>query len=314
MSHMNVISHIVYPVVIAQSANIYRTHKEKPSLFHWKQLLLIGLCGGLPDILSPHLALGSRYNSYTHSLWFLLAGLVIAVVLARKFKRYRKLIYVCWFAVLFHLFCDMIAGGINLLAPFGEMIVGRHYLPFNLWIPLDIAGVLILFIPPIYNKVPARARSLVLVSGLAVAIGTPLVVFSLINSEIFLLKRISASEVDPVQLESTYQVINTLFEKWQAGVFEPLSDTFTEEMKEAMNPQMQKSNHESTLEVFGDYQGIEFAEAVTARFFLSRDTLYRFRIKFSKMEHPSEIGLVINSNGKISGVRMRREYISKVLD
>ena len=156
LTRMNVISHIVYPVVFAQSANIYGIHKRNTRFFHWKYLLLIGLCGGLPDILSPHLALGARYNSFTHSLWFLLVTLVSAFFLARKFQKYKTVIYFCWFAVLFHLLCDMVAGGINLLAPFGEMIIGRHYLPFDLWIPLDIAGVLFLIIPPLYNRCPVR--------------------------------------------------------------------------------------------------------------------------------------------------------------
>ncbi len=52
---MNIVSHIVYPIVSAQSANVYRAHKQKTSFFNWKHLLLIGLCGGLPDILSPNM-------------------------------------------------------------------------------------------------------------------------------------------------------------------------------------------------------------------------------------------------------------------
>ncbi len=311
---MNVISHIVYPVVFAQSVNVYRTHKAKSSLFHWKQLLLIGLCGGLPDILHPHLALGARYNSFTHSLWFLLVALIAAFFLAWKFKSYKRLIYVCWFAVLFHLFCDMIAGGINLLAPFGEMTVGRHYIPFNLWVPLDIVGVLILFIPPLYNRAPARARALVLVSGLAVAISVPWMAFSFIKSETFLIKRMSASDLDPERLDNTRQVLNTLFDNWRAGVFEPLPDAFTEKMRAAMQPHEQKSYYNEILSVFGDYRGFEFAEAVTVRFNLSRDILFRFRVQFSKMKQPSEVSLVVNSNGRISGMRLRREYESKVLD
>ncbi len=311
---MNVISHIVYPVVFAQSANVYRIYKTKSSIFHWKHLLLIGLCGGLPDILNPHLALDARYNSYTHSVWFLLAALVATFFLARKFQKYKKLIYCCWIAVLFHLICDMIAGGINLLAPFGEMVVGRHYIHFNLWVPLDIVGVLILFIPPLYNRAPVRARSLVLVSSLAVAIGVPWMAFSFIKSETFLVKRMSASDVDPVRLDSTRKVLNTLFDNWQAGIFDPLPDIFTAEMQAAMQPQGQESYYKEILRAFGDYQGNVFAEAVTVRFNLSPDTLYRFRVQFSKVKQPSEISLVVNSNGKISGVRTRRVYDSKVLD
>ena len=310
---MNVISHIVYPVVFAQSANIYGIHKRNTRFFHWKYLLLIGLCGGLPDILSPHLALGARYNSFTHSLWFLLVTLVSAFFLARKFQKYKTVIYFCWFAVLFHLLCDMVAGGINLLAPFGEMIIGRHYLPFDLWIPLDIAGVLFLIIPPLYNRCPVRIRPAVLVAGLAVAIGVPWIMFSHLDSETLLMKRIPAAEIDRVQLDSTRRILNPLFGKWQSGVFEPLPDIFTEEMHEAWRPEGQESFYKDILGAFGDCQGIEFVETVAVRFNLSPDTIYRFKVQFSKMERPSEIGLVINSKGKISGVRMRSEYTSKVL-
>ena len=59
---MNVISHAVYPVLIAQSVNLYRVYHRAPSAFKAKSLLLIGICGGLPDILSPHLGLEDRIS------------------------------------------------------------------------------------------------------------------------------------------------------------------------------------------------------------------------------------------------------------
>jgi hypothetical protein len=141
---MTIVSHIIYPIVAAQSANIYRVHSGKPSLFNWKQLLIIGLCGGLPDILSPHVRLADRYESFAHSLWFFLVAIFLSAMLSIKLHKYQKLICFCLGAITLHLVGDMIAGGINIFAPFGVMIIGKYYILPRYWISLDLIGILFL--------------------------------------------------------------------------------------------------------------------------------------------------------------------------
>jgi hypothetical protein len=149
---MNIVSHIIYPVIAAQTANVYRVCRDKPSYFTGKQLLLIGLCGGLPDILSPHLRLTARYQSASHSLGFLIFALLASVLLSIIFRKYQKLILFCFFAIALHLVCDMVAGGINLYAPFGRMIVGKYFIPPRYWIALDLLGILLLVVLSLYYE------------------------------------------------------------------------------------------------------------------------------------------------------------------
>lgn len=61
---MNIVAHMIFPVASAQLVNICRVHVGKPRVFNWKHLLIIGVCGGLPDILSPHTGLTAGYNSF----------------------------------------------------------------------------------------------------------------------------------------------------------------------------------------------------------------------------------------------------------
>jgi hypothetical protein len=75
---MNIVSHVLYPMAFAQSADAYRSHNGKAAFFNWKNLLLIGLFGGLPDIITPHINLESRHDSFSHSIWFLLAALFVS--------------------------------------------------------------------------------------------------------------------------------------------------------------------------------------------------------------------------------------------
>jgi hypothetical protein len=309
---MNIVSHILYPIAFAQSADAYRTYNRKAAFFNWKHLLLIGLSGGLPDILYPHLHLGSRYHSFTHSLWFLLAALSISFMLAWRFKFHRALIYFCLFALLFHLLCDMIAGGINIFAPSGKMIIARNYIPARYWIPLDVTALLFFCLFCLYSKCRARVRSIFLISGLVVGIGGAGLAFSKLDSETFFLKRISASQMSLVQLEKAQRVY-ALFEKWQAGTFEHLSNEYTEEIRRAMTPEFQESFFRKATRSFGDYQGIAFAEMVTARFNYPHILIYRFKASFSRTLQQPEIRISFDTNGKISSFSWSDKFNDRLM-
>ncbi len=310
---MNIVSHIVYPIVLAQSANAYRTHKRQVALFNGKQLLLIGLCGALPDLIYPHLALSSRYTSIFHSLWFVAAAFFLAFLLVRKFPKFRSLIYFCWLAACLHLLCDMITGGINLYAPFGNKVIGDSYIPLKYWLSLDVTGVLFLVPAVLYTRNPTRARSFVFVTALAVAVSGASLAFISLDQETFFLKKTRAADLDPEEFMEAERLADDLFAKWQAGSFKSLSSAFADEVRIEQTPERQESDFKRIQRRFGDYQAIIFVELIAARFYFPRVAVFRFKGSFSRMSQQPEIWIVFNSNGKVSDFGIRERFNEKFL-
>jgi hypothetical protein len=310
---MNVISHIAYPVLFAQSANLCRIQNHKTSFFKGKHLLLIGICGGLPDILSPHLGLEERYNSFSHSIFFLLLAAIAGAILLRIFPGHKRLIYVCWSAAAFHFLCDMIAGGINLFGPFGRMVVGKHYLPFRFWIPLDVAGILFSAVTLSISKCSGRARAVILISGCALALCGAGIVSATFDFEALLTKKLPASRIDSTQLEQARRVWDDLLTRWRVGTFERLPDRFTDKVRDRLTPQLQMMLFEQIQREYGDFQGMAFVEAIAARFYFPRMVAYRFKGAFAKTSHRPEIGIWFDHNGKVSALIFRDEWKNKIL-
>jgi membrane-bound metal-dependent hydrolase YbcI (DUF457 family) len=310
---MNVISHVVYPALLAQSANIYHIRNHKAPIFKAKHLLLIGLCGGLPDILSPHLGLEDRYQSFSHSIWFLLLMLAATWILAWRFPKHAKLMVVCFFATAFHLLCDMMAGGINLYGPFGRQILGSYYISFHYWIPLDISGILLLLVSILYARVPARARPIALVSGLIIAgVGTG-IAFTSFDMESVLTKKIPAAKITPARLEQALHPWNSLIKKWDSGVFEELSNEFAVNLREGFTPQAQKEFYAQMKSEYGDFRGLKLVEVKAARFYFPRISVYRFIGAFSKTEMHPEISILFDGQGKVTGLIFREKWKDKIL-
>jgi hypothetical protein len=310
---MNIVSHALFPIVFAQAINGYYTHNRKPLLFGWKPLLLIGLTGALPDILSPHFSFESRYTSLTHSIMFLLTAAVVSLIVAWRFQRFRTLSYFCFFAILLHFICDMISGGINLFAPAGTMIVGSNYVRARYWISLDLSAIFFFSLSCLYNRYRARGRFFLLVSGLIVCLCGTGLAFSLIDSDKIFLKRIPASEMRLAQDDRIQRVL-VLFKKLQAGTFESLSDEFTETMRREMTPQFQEALYRRITGAFGDFQGISFEEMATTRFGYPHYRIYRFKASFSRTLQPIEIRIFFDANGKISGLRYSGKFYDRIID
>jgi len=129
-----VITHGLSPLVgigfadLATGRHLERTH-----------LILIGLAGAAPDILSPHLSLDARLHSWTHNLWFLLGSIPVWLFLAHRFANTRCLGtgLLMIFATSFHLFCDAISGGIAWLYPYSDQVLARRWVPYSWWFALD---------------------------------------------------------------------------------------------------------------------------------------------------------------------------------
>lgn len=133
-------THFALPIIAASTLDFYCVATNGQPRFSGSQLLLIGAFGLLPDLLSPHLSLRARYSSISHTAWFLLGCLVVAVVLAIALPTFRMTIGFCWFAVVLHVACDLISGGVRLFPPY-DRPVGKYWVPPRYWLPLDVAAL-----------------------------------------------------------------------------------------------------------------------------------------------------------------------------
>ncbi len=304
---MNIVAHILFPIASVQFTETCRPG-NKPRLFSWKQILIIGICGGLPDILSPHTGLEDRYGSFAHSLSFLLLGLLTVLLLSRQFSRLRGLFFCCYFATAFHLFCDMIAGGINLYAPFGRLIIGHYYIPFRYWFALDIAAILFCLVPPVCNRIASPAKKLVLSGGYILAILGSAFVLANLDSERVIFKHTPAFEADQAQAMRARLIWNTLYEKWKSGTFESAPAAFNADMRKALSPQMQERLFKQFSGNYGQCKEITFVESITGRFGYPRICIYRFKCSVTGTAVTPEIGILFDSSGKVSGLRFSSTF------
>ena len=136
---MFVPTHFSLPVIAAEAVNIFSGKKYKKLLFNKIQILIIGICGVLPDLIDPHLLLEARYTSWTHTIWFFLGFIIMTAPFLLKRK---SLIVMCWAAVGLHLLCDMVSGGIVLFYPWGKSI-GFYFFSPVYWLLLDAATITI---------------------------------------------------------------------------------------------------------------------------------------------------------------------------
>ncbi len=152
---MDTVTHALLPVIITAVA----LRDKRPDWLRGRGgWIVIGIAGALPDLLSPHLSIDSRLNSWSHGLpfWLLLSSLILlSSTLPRSLWNWR-LALIAWLAYGLHLFCDGISGGINLLYPYRTLIWGDYWVPPIYWIPLDIVCVLTCYwmfrLKPLWQK------------------------------------------------------------------------------------------------------------------------------------------------------------------
>ncbi|MDA0812057.1 MAG: metal-dependent hydrolase [Verrucomicrobia bacterium] len=137
---MFVITHALAPVVVTNALSALQLTRASTSrLFTNAQLIMIGIAGAAPDLLSPHWKLSARLQSPTHTIWFLLGIYPVCLLVGRWLGQPRPwLIAHCmWLAVLLHLICDALAGGIAWVYPLNQEILGGQYVPLPLWFLSD---------------------------------------------------------------------------------------------------------------------------------------------------------------------------------
>jgi membrane-bound metal-dependent hydrolase YbcI (DUF457 family) len=150
---MTPVSHALLPVFLGQ--RWIPENRGAPSI---RLVSLIALCGALPDILSPHLYLDDRHTAYSHSIlaFLVFASIVILAAKINKLKLSTRIYYLCILAYGGHIFCDAITGGVALYYPFSLDVTGKNYLPYWLWITID--GALVLYLYLVYRWIPLRRK------------------------------------------------------------------------------------------------------------------------------------------------------------
>lgn len=103
-----------------------------------KGWLAIAAAGVLPDLLTPHLTVGDRYNAFSHT-WiftgvFLISCILCSAVLFRK--PYRSIPLWCAAAYLLHIAEDIISGGIDFFST--GSVIGDFYVSPIYWPLIDI--------------------------------------------------------------------------------------------------------------------------------------------------------------------------------
>jgi hypothetical protein len=161
------------------------------------------------------------------------------------------------------------------------------------------------FISSTFIPGPERRKGMRKIGAYAAAL--VLAVFSLTNvladsASSLLFSRLPESDVNPDYVARAQVTVGSLYEKWQNGDFEPVGDEFTSEMKKGLSPELQRQSFEQIKSMFGDFRGMTFVEALTARFLLPRGTVYRFKGSYSGASEQPEIRVVFDSDGKISGL------------
>ena len=113
-------------------------------------------------------------------------------------------------------------------------------------------------------------------------------------------KPIPASALDQTQLQTAERVGFRTLSGWRDGTFEPLSDDFTQQMKDALPSRTQREAYGQIKAGFGDFQSMEFAEAVASEE-LPNMVVYRFRGTFSETKSRPEVRVVLDGHNKVSG-------------
>ena len=138
-------THTLLPVCIGMAIEQFTLSRGRGYVFPERGLVAIAVFGAMPDLCTPHLSLDARYSSWSHTLWFLVALMVVTPMIASFFRGPGtwRLALACWLAAALHLACDAIAGGIAWLKPWSDEILGSYIVPPSHWMWWDVAFLLL---------------------------------------------------------------------------------------------------------------------------------------------------------------------------
>lgn len=112
--------------------------------------------------------------------------------------------------------------------------------------------------------------------------------------------RVPEDQIDADRKATAERVAYRLLTGWREGRYEPLSDDFTPEMQDALNPRAQRQVHADLRARMGELRSLDFVEA-----WASRQppplVLYRFRGTFSETSERPEVRVVLDERGRVAG-------------
>lgn len=113
-------------------------------------------------------------------------------------------------------------------------------------------------------------------------------------------QRVAEDKVNTEQRDRARTIASDLLTGWREGKYVPFPDDFDEEVKKISTPEAQKKAADEIKKLFGDYQGLEYAETA-ASMLLPGMVFYRFKGTFSKAKESPEVLVVFDGTGKITG-------------
>lgn len=102
-------------------------------------LPVVALFGVLPDLCSPHISLQDRYDSWSHTLLFLVVILPFCAGMTWWFPKGTRVrvAVAAWIAAASHLAADAFSGGIPWLHPWSDKPIGDYHVQPENWLFFD---------------------------------------------------------------------------------------------------------------------------------------------------------------------------------
>ena len=113
--------------------------------------------------------------------------------------------------------------------------------------------------------------------------------------------RISEEEVDSLMVAAASSIGDEYFRRCERGEFEPFGNEATTRMRQALTPERQEEAWEEISGIYGDYESIRF-DSVWEPIDGTKLTIYRFRARFTDVKPDPELRIILDGNGKLSGL------------
>ncbi|MDD2708334.1 MAG: hypothetical protein PHV34_10015 [Verrucomicrobiae bacterium] len=117
-------------------------------------------------------------------------------------------------------------------------------------------------------------------------------------------RKLAAAEVDANQKAVAEQVATKLLEGWRAGKFEALGEEATLSMRKTFTAELQKSSYQEITGLFGEFKSMQYVESWAPNDG-TLSVIHRFKASFAKSPATPEIRVVLDGNGKLSGLWLK---------
>ena len=195
-----------------------------------------------------------------------------------------------------------IANNVNKLKQSTLTIMIRAWFSGNQYsgsgIEFDISVILSTFKRQIHQKNHLRMKKTMVTAALALA-------FTLGAIDQVSYQELDEGQIVQTELRQAISLAEKLLLGQKSGEIYILSEEEAiPEVAKGLTEGVQVSSYENISSMFGDYESMQFAEALTMKTDQSY-TLYRFKGTFSETSEKPEIRVVLNKEGKLAGFWIR---------